>query len=185
MTEWTNRVEQRYIRRVQKKQDRNAAEQIIRHYYYEMYRYFYKQTLNVTLAFDLTQELMIRMLKSLPTYDAKRASFRTWLYRIASRHLIDYYRSKAYQHMKRTQYVEDWTMYEAVEELTRPEVEERYEEVMGAIQQLSPDLQMIVRLKWFGAYTLKEIAEQEQLPLSTVKTKYYRALQMVRSTREE
>ena len=45
--------------------------------------------------------------------------------------------------------------------------------------------QQIVRLKLFGEYTLQEIASIETIPLSTVKTRYYAALKLIRKEMEE
>ena len=38
---------------------------------------------------DLTQSVFIAVLRALPGYRAERASFRTWLYRIAANKVID------------------------------------------------------------------------------------------------
>jgi RNA polymerase sigma-70 factor (ECF subfamily) len=38
---------------------------------------------------DLTQSIFIAVLRALPSYRVERASFRTWLYRIAANKVID------------------------------------------------------------------------------------------------
>ncbi len=40
-------------------------------------------------AEDITQEILIKMITKLSTYKQDRASFRTWLYRIAANHIIN------------------------------------------------------------------------------------------------
>ena len=40
-------------------------------------------------AEDVTQEILIKVLTSLSTYDPSRAAFRTWLYRIVVNHVIN------------------------------------------------------------------------------------------------
>ena len=40
-------------------------------------------------AEDITQEILIKMMTKLSTYDATKASFRTWLYRIVLNHVIN------------------------------------------------------------------------------------------------
>lgn len=73
------------IRRVRLWNDRKAAGELIGKYYDEIYAYTYRQTLEKQLAMDLTQEIFISVLQSIGDYKTKKSSFRTWLYRIASR----------------------------------------------------------------------------------------------------
>ena len=54
--------------------------------------YAYRQTARKEDALDLTQEIMIAALRSLKTFNAGKASFRTWLYRVASHKIVDWRR---------------------------------------------------------------------------------------------
>lgn len=40
-------------------------------------------------AKDITQEIMIKMLTKLSSFDPSKAAFRTWLYRIVANHVIN------------------------------------------------------------------------------------------------
>jgi RNA polymerase sigma factor (sigma-70 family) len=44
-------------------------------------------------AKDITQEILIKVLTNLATYNADKASFRTWLYRIVANHVINHKKS--------------------------------------------------------------------------------------------
>lgn len=81
--------EQTWIRAIQRRNSREAAEQLIQTYYDEIYRFVYRQTGSKEDAMDLTQSVFIAVLRALPGYRAERASFRTWLYRIAANKVID------------------------------------------------------------------------------------------------
>ena len=76
--------EKRWIKRIKGNGSETAANELVSKYYKEMYAFIYKQTLNTELSLDLTQELFISILKSIQNYDSKKASFRTWLYKLAS-----------------------------------------------------------------------------------------------------
>ena len=76
--------EQTWIRAIQRRNSREAAEQLIQTYYDEIYRFVYRQTGSKEDAMDLTQSVFIAVLRALPGYRAERASFRTCLYRIAA-----------------------------------------------------------------------------------------------------
>lgn len=51
------------IRRIKKKQDKKAADELIRRYYREIYAFTYRQTGERELALDLTQEIFITVLQ--------------------------------------------------------------------------------------------------------------------------
>ena len=82
-------VEEQWIREIQRKGSRTAADQLIRAHYDEIYRFVYRQTGHKEDAMDLTQSIFLAMLRALPTYRAERGTFRTWLYRIAANKVID------------------------------------------------------------------------------------------------
>lgn len=90
-------TEQKLIKRIKKKQDKEAANTLISYYYKEIYAYVYRQTGNEELAKDLTQDIFIQILQKIAMFDHKKASFRTWMYRIASNKICDHYRSKVHR----------------------------------------------------------------------------------------
>src|SRR5664280_1013207 len=49
---------------------------------------------NIHRAKDVTQEILIKTIAKLSTYDQKKAAFRTWLYRIVANHVINMKESK-------------------------------------------------------------------------------------------
>ena len=81
--------EQKWIRAIQRRNSQDAAEQLIQSYYDEIYRFVCRQTGSKEDDMDLTQSIFIAVLRALPGYRAERASFRTWLYRIAANKVID------------------------------------------------------------------------------------------------
>lgn len=54
------------------------------------------------------------------------------------------------------------------------------EELYREIQKLSPEVQIIIRLRFYEELSLQEIAEVMGLNLNTVKAKLYRALKTLR-----
>ncbi|WP_233713596.1 RNA polymerase sigma factor [Lederbergia citri] len=172
--------EQRWIKKIKKNGSQEAANELISKYYREMYAFVYKQTIDSDLSLDLTQEIFISILKSIGQFDDKKASFRTWLYKIASNRLVDYFRSKNYQYWKLTESLEGHD-FEGPEDMTVSfEYKEDVEKITRIINRLETSSQQIVRLKLFGEYTLQEIAEMVQAPLSTVKTRYYAAIKLIK-----
>ena len=178
--------EQQWIKKIKRNGNEVAANELVSKYYKEMYAFVYKQTLDNELSLDLTQELFISVLQSIQHYDAKRASFRTWLYKVASNRLVDYYRSKSYRTVQIEQPLEDFEFEDEQNMTVSLEYKEDYEKVTSLVNALEANSQQIVRLKLFGEYTFQEIALIVEIPESTVKTRYYAALKRIRKeVREE
>lgn len=172
--------ERKLIRRIVKKQDKRAADELVSFYYREVYAFLYRQTLQKELAMDLTQEVFIGALQSLPVFDETKSGFRTWLYRIAAHKLTDYYRSHSHrtellcvpEHPKGLEIEAfDFELFERRELAGR---------ALTALAQVEETAQQVVRLKIFAEYTFTEIAAQLELPEGTVKRKYYSTLQFLR-----
>ncbi|MEJ8545013.1 RNA polymerase sigma factor [Brevibacillus borstelensis] len=177
--------EMRWIERIKNDASRSAANKLVSKYYKEMYAFIYKQTLDGELSLDLTQEIFISVLKSIKNYDSEKASFRTWLYKLASNRLIDFYRSRSYKDAKLVQPIEDYEFEDDQDMAVSLEYKEDFAKITALVNELDAASQHIVRLKLFGEYTFQEIAAIEKIPQSTVKTKYYGALKQIRKGMEE
>lgn len=177
--------EKRWIRRIQRSAHEDSANQLVKHYYKEIFAFVYKQVVDDQAALDLTQEVFIRMLQSIGGFDARKASFRTWLYRIATNHCIDYFRSKGYRTLAQTDYIEDREVESTENILQHITQKEQVEELQIYLAQCDEVSQHIVRYKLFLDQTFAETAEALQLPDSTVKTTYYKTVRFIRKRMEE
>lgn len=125
---------------------------------------------------DLTQEIFIAVLRSIQTYDNRKAAFRTWLYRIASNKIIDARRKVRPEMMP----IED-------DELTDEEdyVSNICDKVLlGQIERyvsaLDPEIQAVFRLHLYGEKSFPEVAAIQGQPEAAVKARYYRLLSRLR-----
>lgn len=172
--------ESRLIRRIRKKRDRRAANELVGFYYREIYAFIYRQTLRRELSMELTQEIFIAALQSLPSFDEKRGGFRTWLYRIASHKLTDYYRSRTHQQELITVRIEPENGGHADFDYELFERREIAGQALALLSSIEEAAQQVVRLKIFSEYTFAEIASLLDIPESTAKKKYYSALNFLR-----
>src|SRR5947207_7879578 len=72
--------------------DQIAWEQIVRQYWRKVFNVAYKFVGKHDEAEDLTQDIFLKIFKSLDTFD-RRANFQTWLISISRNLCIDHYRS--------------------------------------------------------------------------------------------
>lgn len=173
--------ELRLIKKIQRNGDRAAADELVRFYYDEIYGFVRKQVLNGDIALELTQEIFISMLKTMRFYDRNRgAGFRTWLYRIATNKVVDWFRSRAYHKMIKTISIDEVEPIDDADFTVQFEDKDFMEKVCTFLGGLPTDTQRIFRLHIFGEYTFSEIARIEGLPEGSVKSKYYRLINLVR-----
>lgn len=172
--------EEKIIRRIQAKSDRKAANELISAYYREIYAFTYRQVGSVEQAKDLTQDIFVAVLHSINRFDGQKASFRTWLYQIASNKVVDFFRSSEYRYMHTKMCIEDITT------LSDLNIEQKLIDtqlviaVFSEIEQLPFETQQIVRLKLYADQSFKEIADVLHIPVSTAKSKYYAAIKIIR-----
>lgn len=173
------------IKLIQKKSDRNAANTLISLYYKEIYTYVFRQINNREMSLDLTQDIFISMMKSINNFEEKRASFKTWLYKIASNKIIDHYRSKYYKQGINLGNIDD---YEFQDELNLEKdfiINENAKEIMEIINKMEASIQQIIRLKVFSEMSFIEISKALEIKEATVKTKYYSAIKKINKILEE
>lgn len=168
--------EQRWIRAVLRRGSKKAADALVRKYYDEIYAFVYKQVGNREDAFDLTQESFIAVLRSLPTYDVKKAGFRTWLYHIVTHKVIDY-RRKGKLILIPLEEQEIVLEEDFTENIQNKELLEEIEKFVCSAQ---PEVQEVFRLRIYAGYSFPEIATAMAQPESKVKAQYYRLLEKVR-----
>ena len=167
------------IRRILQRNDRAAANELIGKYYDEIYRYAYRQSVFCPdpkdAAQELTQEIFISALRSLPGFKCEKAGFRTWLYQVATSRIID-----ARRRFRPNEVQIDETEIAAEADFTVDlQNRELLQRIEKHISEKPSGVQRIFRLHLYGGMTFKQIGATMDLPESTVKTKYYRAIKQI------
>lgn len=178
------------IRKMKKRGDKTSANELIQRYYREIYAFVYQQTTDMELSMDLTQEIFIAVLKGISSFEEKKATFRTWLYAIASNKITDYYRSKYQKQQMLTIYVEevveDFESYQMEEELIQKLYEKQLiQKVMRVLVSYGNEWVKIFQMKLFLNQTFREIAMELHLSENTIKTRYYTMLKNLRKELQE
>ena len=174
----TDKQIRRWIKQIKRTPDKKAANALVKSYYREVLGYVYNRSNNKEVAMDITQEIFVSMLQSIKNFDNSKSSFRTWLYRIASRRIADYYRSSAYH--KSQQEISDLVLLD--KEKFEPSIEKSVEinEINEFLDSLDRERREIFRLRIFEDCTFSKIAEITGLPESTVKTSFYATQKLIR-----
>ncbi|MCM3111061.1 RNA polymerase sigma factor [Lederbergia lenta] len=158
----------------------SAMEVLVKRYYKQIYAFIYRRTGNKDIAYDLTQEVFMKMLKSIHTYKEK-AQFKSWLYTLAVNHSNDYFRSKAFQATQMTDELSDsHSSNENVPYIF--EKKERRREIIDAIKSLPEFQSTTILLRFYHDFKIKEIATIMQTNDSTVKSRLRQGMEKLKST---
>ena len=73
-------------------EDDAAFDELYEHFFPKIYNLIYVRVKNAATADDIVSDVFEKMVEHLAEFDCTKASFATWLSRIAMRTLTDYYR---------------------------------------------------------------------------------------------
>ncbi len=132
-------------------------------------------------AEDAVQEVFIRLWQTADRYDPRRAKLVTWVMLIARRHLIDRIRRSAVRPTESAIDNVDTSAASTREMPDRqPQEDERAARLRQKISEL-PELQrMVIERAYLQGFTLREVSEQLNAPLGTVKSALSRGLERLR-----
>lgn len=170
-----------------KRQDAGLLDELIVRYQHRLLRYLLYLSGNREQAEDLFQEVWMRVLVRGSQYNGQ-ARFETWLFTIARNLLID-------QRRKRTMSSLD-ELFEGKTEEDRPmafevadgeptpfdhlvNLEDR-EKISAALLELDTLHREVLVLRFHEELSLEEIAKVTRAPLSTVKSRLYRGMAMIK-----
>jgi RNA polymerase sigma-70 factor (ECF subfamily) len=130
-------------------------------------------------AEDAVQEIFVDIWKSAERFDASLGSEATFVATIARRRLIDRRRRRARSPSVDPLEVEPASP-RSEEGLEAVAVRDEAQRARAALARLRPEQQRVLELSILHGLTHQEIAEQESMPLGTVKTHARRGLIKVR-----
>ena len=152
-----------------------AWEEIIRRYRRRVFGVAYKFTAKYEEAEDLTQEIFLRVFRSLDRFDLN-AEFGTWLYSVSRNHCIDRYRSGRRERealVDREIRLEEYASarFDPHREL---EARDNKQLLTRALQALPIKLREAVILRDLHGLSYHEIVDRLGLPEGTVKSRISR-----------
>ncbi len=170
--------------------DRKAFEMLVRKYEQPLASYLGRMTGERETALDFTQEIFVKVYCSLKSY-SPAYKFSTWLFKIASNHLIDHWRKKKLPTVSLDQPVDDGdgSLLPQVAD-TGPSVVRRFElaearrKIERALEHVPEALRELFVLRHVNEFSYEEIADIKRLPVGTVKNRVFQAKEMLRKRLE-
>ena len=155
-TSLTAQDEEILVRRAQQ-QDTEALTRLYEAYFDKIYRYLALRIRNNYEAEDLTQQVFMKVLKSIPSYKSTGVPFSSWLYRIAHNQLVDYLRQ---QNKKATVDIESLPLaHEGDDPQYKIEQQIDIDELKTAIRRLTAVQQEVLTLRFAGELSIAQCSE--------------------------
>ena len=165
--------------------DAVAWEEIVQRYHRRIYNLCYRFTGTGDEADDLTQEVFIKMYRTLNSYDVERGAFMTWVTTVTRNLLVDHFRKAKHDRMTdsldsaSSEHEDAMPLSEQIEDKRLPpdahvQSLETGQVVHQALQKLSPELREAVILRDLQDLDYREIATVLRVPEGTVKSRINR-----------
>ena len=162
-----------------------AWEEIVQRYNRRIYNICYRFAGSADDALDLTQEVFIKMFRTMSSYDVERGAFITWVTTVTRNLLVDHFRKGKQDRMTEsldaapTEHEDAMPRNEKIEDKALPadasvQSRETREMVHRALQRLSPELRESVILRDLQDMDYREIATVLKVPEGTVKSRINR-----------
>ncbi|MBU9720115.1 RNA polymerase sigma factor [Bacillus alkalicola] len=156
----------------------DTIERIYEQYYLDVYKFLVSFTGNQSDAEDLTQDVFIRVLKSLPKFN-EHYKLKTWVLSIAKHTAIDHFRKKKFYSLFEDNFFKQLLSKEKQPDEIAENLEKRTE-INTALTTLKPQYRMVFILRGVNEYSIKETAEIMDWSEAKVKVTYHRALKKLK-----
>jgi RNA polymerase sigma-70 factor (ECF subfamily) len=161
----------------------DGFEELVRRYQRPISAYVYRMVGNYEVALDLTQEVFIKVYRSLARYRPE-FKFSTWIYKIAHNAAVDHLRRHAVREQALVSGDSDQREIPIDSGRLTPEQEsekkERRTEIEAVVQKLPTPYRELILLRHSHDLSYDEIVEVTGLPLGTVKNRLFRAREVMR-----
>jgi RNA polymerase sigma-70 factor, ECF subfamily len=165
--------------------DTSAWEEIVQRHHRRIYNICYRFSGNSDDAQDLTQEVFIKMYRTLNSYDSGKGAFMTWVTTMTRNLLVDHFRKgkqdritdsldAAPSEHEDAMPLSDRIADPGLPPDARVQSRETQETVHQALQKLSPELREAVILRDLQDMDYREIAGALKVPEGTVKSRINR-----------
>jgi len=149
-------------------------------YHVNIFRYLYYRLGDVHAAEDLTSEVFVRMMRSLPGYQIKNVPFEAWLFQIARNLAIDHYR----KYNQREQLsLEDDMLADRIDEPDRSlERNLTSDLLLKALAKLGDVQRDVIVLRFVNGLPIAQVAQTLHRSENAIKAMQRRALAALRET---
>jgi len=181
--------EKELVRQAQKSPD--AFAQLYDQYYPRIFGYVLRRSANLEAAQDITSETFLKALAKLWQFRWRSVSFSSWLYKIATNEINQYFRKAEYKKSVSLEELQEqgfelMSPHDPESELIEAEEKlkqhQEFLEIQNKIARLPDKYQEVIALRFFEKKQINEIAEILGKREGTIKSLLHRAVEKLRET---
>lgn len=171
-----------HVRAIAERRDREAFRKIFAVFAPKLKAFLGRGGLEDAIAEELVQDVMLTVWRRAQTFDPSQGTFSAWLFTIARNRRIDYFRRAPK------------ALPDEPDPMLLPEpepsaeglvaIQESSSYVRAALETLPPEQIEVLRLAFFEQKSHSVIAEEQGLPLGTVKSRIRLAMRQLKRTLE-
>ena len=179
--------EEELVKRAQK--DPDAFAKLYDQYYPRIFGYVLRRTANLEAAQDITSETFLKALGKLWQFQWRNVSFSSWLYKIATNEINQYFRKAEYKKSVSLEELQERGFEllsphdpesELIEAQEKLKQHQDFLEIQGRITRLPAKYQEVIALRFFEKKQINEIAEVLGKREGTIKSLLHRAVEKLR-----
>ena len=159
-------------------------------YYSQIFNYVLRRVANIEIAQDITSEAFFKALKNLRQFHWRNVPFSSWLYRIATNQITDYFRGgkqEMFSLEEISEPISNSSLSVETEVIEAEEELEKHEDFLilhQSISRLPLKYQEVITLKFFENKQIKEIGEILGKREGTIKSLLHRGLKKLKKLME-
>jgi len=134
--------------------DSLAGKKIFEHFSPKIYRFFIRKSHNREIAEDLTQEVFLKVVNKIDSFDENLGSFSGWVWQIAKNTAKDYYRQK--KPLPFSNLADDGLNIADPKNILPQNAE--LEEILQKVKNLNPEEQNVFNLRYLHNFSYREIS---------------------------
>ena len=181
--------ERELVKQAQK--DPEAFAKLYDQYYPKIFGYALRRTANLEAAQDITSETFFKVLKKLSQFRWRNVPFSSWLYKIATNEVKQYFRKAEYRKSVSLEELQEQGFEpisphdpesELIEAQEKLKQHQDFLEIQEKIARLPVKYQEVIALRFFEKKQINEIAEILGKKEGTIKSLLHRAVEKLKET---
>lgn len=179
----TQRLNQQNLSLIERiiNRDRQALSALYDRYARVIYSVAYRSLGSVEESEEVVMDVFAKIWTTADRYNVDKARVDTWIFMMARSRTLDRLRSKQRRHKLAEAIVVEDLPTSTNDGSADLELSERRAQILTALATLPPEQRQVLELAYYRGLSHREIAEQTEMALGTVKTRIRLGLEKLRS----
>lgn len=162
-------MEQDVLIKKLKNKDSHSFEYLFKSYHESILGVAFNILKNKELSEEVTQDVFLKVWNNIDSYNSKKGRLFTWMLNITRNAAIDKLRSKDFNINKLNLGIDNFTYKLQNNDTEEPKIDS--EGLKNIIGKLKGKCIKIIDYIYFRGYTQKEVSDELEIPLGTIKTR--------------